>query len=75
MSVTLELPSELEARLNARAQDAGESPGKYLAKVLEELLDDIEDYEDAVKISEQIERGEMETYSAAEVEAYLGLGN
>ena len=38
-------------------------------------LEDLEDYEDAVRISEEVRSGRMETYSLEEVKERLGLGS
>jgi len=75
MSITLELPLELASRLETLSQNTGESPENCLIDALERLLEDTEDYADAVRISKQIRRGEMEVYSSEEVAAYLDLEN
>lgn len=38
-----------------------------------QYLEDLEDFRDAVRISEEVRSGRMETYSLEEVKARLGL--
>ena len=42
---------------------------------IEQYLEDLEDAEDAVRISEAVARGEEKVYTAEEVRARLGLGD
>ena len=73
MAITLELPPELESRLDTLVRDTGRPREDYLVMALEEYLEDMEDYNDAVRISGLIERGEMKTWTAEEVRKDLEL--
>jgi predicted DNA-binding protein len=73
MSITLELPLELESRLEALSKNAGESPETYILRTLENLMEDIEDYDDAVRVSALHKSGKMKTWTLQEVMDRLGL--
>lgn len=74
-SITLELSPELEARLGAESRAARQTPESLIAVAIEQYLEDLEDYRDAVRISEAVARGEEKVYTAEEVRARLGLGD
>ena len=66
----LELPQELRERIETRS-----GAEKFMLMAIEQYLEDLEDYEDAVRISEAVARGEEKVYTAEEVRARLGLGD
>ena len=69
----LELPQELRERIETRSGAANQKPEKFMSMAIEQYLEDLEDYEDAVRISEEVRSGRMKTYSLEEVRAHLGL--
>ena len=69
----LELPQELRERIENRSGAANQKPEKFMLMAIEQYLEDLEDYEDAVRISEEVRSGRMKTYSLEEVRAHLGL--
>ena len=69
-SITLELSPELEARLGAESRAARQTPESLIAVAIEQYLEDLEDYRDAVRISEEVRSGRMKTYSLEEVRAH-----
>lgn len=74
-SITLELSPELEARLGVESRAARQTPESFITAAIEQYLEDLEDAEDAVRISEAVARGEEKVYTAEEVRARLGLGD
>ena len=72
-SITLELSPEVEARLGAESRAARQTPESLIVVAIEQYLEDLEDYRDAVRISEEVRSGRMKTYSLEEVRAHLGL--
>ena len=44
-----------------------------MSMAIEQYLEDLEDYEGAVRISEEVRSGRMKTYSLEEVRVHLGL--
>ena len=71
----LELPQELRERIETRSGAANQKPEKFMSMAIEQYLEDLEDAEDAVRISEAVARGEEKVYTAEEVRARLGLGD
>ena len=69
----LELPQALRERIETRSGAANQKPEKFMSMAIEQYLEDLEDYEDAVRISEEVRSGRMKTYSLEEVRAHLGL--
>ena len=69
-SITLELSPEVEARLGAESRAARQTPESLIAVAIEQYLEDLEDYRDAVRISEEVRSGRMKTYSLEEVRAH-----
>ena len=69
----LELPQELRERIETRSGAANQKPENFMLMAIEQYLEDLEDYEDAVRISEEVRSGRMKTYSLEEVSARLGL--
>ena len=66
----LELPQELRERIETRSGAANQKPEKFMSMAIEQ---DLEDYEGAVRISEEVRSGRMKTYSLEEVRVHLGL--
>ena len=52
-----------------------QTPENLIAAAIEQYLEDLEDYRDAVRISEEVRSGRMETYSLEEVRTRLDLGS
>ena len=69
----LELPQELRERIETLSGAANQKPEKFMLMAIEQYLEDLEDYEGAVRISEEVRSGRMKTYSLEEVRAHLGL--
>ena len=69
----LELPQELRERIETRSGAANQKPEKFMSMAIEQYLEDLEDYEGAVRISEEVRSGRMKAYSLEEVRAHLGL--
>ena len=69
----LELPQELRERIETRSGAANQKPENFMLMAIEQYLEDLEDYEGAVRISEEVRSGRMKTYSLEEVRAHLGL--
>ena len=69
----LGLPQELRERIETRSGAANQKPEKFMSMAIEQYLEDLEDYEGAVRISEEVRSGRMKTYSLEEVRVHLGL--
>ena len=69
----LELPQELRERIETRSGAANQKPENFMLMAIEQYLEDLEDYEGAVRISEEVRSGRMKTYSLEEVRVHLGL--
>ena len=69
------LSPEGGARLGAESRAARQTPESLIAVAREQYLEDLEDYRDAVRISEEVRSGRMKTYSLEEVRTRLGLGS
>jgi len=69
--LSIELSKSLEERLENLVSKTGRTKDYYLHKAILELLEDLEDYNLAVELSENIE----ETYPLSEVEAKYGLAD
>ncbi len=74
-SITLELSPEMRERIEARSGAANQKPEKFMLMAIEQYLEDLEDAEDAMRISEAVARGEEKIYTAEEVRRRLGLGD
>ena len=72
-SITLELSQELRERIEVRSGEVKQKPERLMLMAIEQYLEDLEDAEDAVRISEEVRSGRMKTYSLEEVRARLGL--
>jgi RHH-type rel operon transcriptional repressor/antitoxin RelB len=73
MTLTVELDPETDRRLDALAARTGKSKAEHAAGILKYGIEDVEDYYDALAVSERVRRGEEHVYSAAEVRRHLGL--
>ena len=71
--LVLELPQELRERIEVRSCEVKQKPERFVLMAIEQYLEDLEDYRDAVRISEEVRSGRMKTYSLEEVRAHLGL--
>ena len=74
--MVLDVTPELQERVDFWCGETQQSPNILLLHALEGYLDDLEDeedYEDAVRISEAVARGEEEVYTSEQVRNYLGL--
>lgn len=74
-AVSLRLPEEISKRLESLAETTGRSKTFYMIEAIREHLDDLED----LYLSEQrliaSRAGKSKTYTLAEVEQSLGLGD
>ncbi len=66
--VILDVSPEIQERVNFLSRENDKSPDVFIMNILKERLEDMEDYEEAVKISDEIESGRMKTYSLEEIE-------
>ena len=66
--VILDVSPEIQERVNFLSRENDKSPNVFIMNILKERLEDMEDYEEAVKISAEIESGRMKTYSLEEIE-------
>ena len=74
--MVLDVTPELQERVDFWCGETQQSPNILMLHALEDYLDDLEDeedYEDAVRISEAVARGEEEVYTSEQVRDYLGL--
>ena len=56
--------------MGAESRAARQTPESLIAVAIEQYLEDLEDYRDAVRISEEVRSGRMKTYSLEEVRAH-----
>jgi len=73
MTLTVELDADTDRRLSELAARTGKSKAEHAAEILKYGIEDVEDYYDAVAISDRVQRGEERVYSSAEVRRHLGL--
>ena len=71
--VSLELTPEIQERVNFWSNRNNKTPDVFLRDIIAEYLEDLEDYEEAVRISSEIRSGRMKTHSWEEVRERLGL--
>ena len=71
----LELPQELRERIEVRSGEVKQKPERLMLMAIEQYLEDLEDAEDAMRLSDAVARGEEKVYTAEEVRRRLGLGN
>ena len=73
--LVLELPQELRERIEVRSCEVKQKPERFVLMAIEQYLEDLEDAEDAMRLSEAVARGEEKVYSAEDVRRRLGLGD
>ncbi|MBQ9405010.1 MAG: hypothetical protein IJU15_08495 [Synergistaceae bacterium] len=71
--VLLDFTPELQERVNYWSSRNNKSPEIFMKNIIAEYLEDLEDYEEAAKISMGIRAGEIKTHSWEEVRQRLGL--
>jgi len=71
----LELPQELRERIETRSGAAKQKPERLMLMAIEQYLEDLEDAEDAMRLSAAVACGEEKVYSAEDVRRRLGLGD
>ena len=71
--ILLEVTPEFQERVNFWSTKKNKRPDIFLKNIIAEYLEDLEDYEDAARISAEIKAGRMKTYSLEEVREHLGL--
>ena len=70
----LELPQDLRERIEVRSDEVKQKPERFMLMAIEQYLEDLEDAEDAMKLSAAVACGEEKVYSAEDVRRRLGLG-
>ena len=70
----LELPQELRERIEVRSGEVKQKPERLMLMAIEQYLEDLEDAEDAMRLSAAVACGEEKVYSAEDVRRRLGLG-
>ena len=70
----LELPQELRERIEVRSGEVKQKPERFMLMAIEQYLEDLEDVEDAMRLSAAVACGEEKVYSAEDVRRRLGLG-
>ena len=70
----LELPQELRERIEVRSGEVKQKLERLMLMAIEQYLEDLEDAEDAMRLSAAVACGEEKVYSAEEVRRRLGLG-
>ena len=73
-SITLELSPEMRERIEVRSGAVNQKPERFVLMAIEQYLEDLEDAEDAMRLSAAVACGEEKVYSAEEVRRRLGLG-
>ena len=73
--ILLDFTPELQERINFWSSRNNKTPDIFIKNVLAEYLEDLEDYEEAAKISSEIKSGRVKTHSWEEVRERLGLEN
>lgn len=71
----LELPQELRERIEVRSGEVKQKPERLMLMAIEQYLEDLEDAEDAMRLSAAVACGEEKVYSAEDVRRRLGLGS
>ena len=70
----LELPQDLRERIKVRSDEVKQKPERFMLMAIEQYLEDLEDAEDAMRLSAAVACGEEKVYSAEDVRRRLGLG-
>ena len=71
----LEFTPEIQERINFWSNKENKTPDLFLKKIITEHLEDLEDYYEAVRVSEEIKAGRIKVHSWEEVRERLGLEN
>lgn len=71
----LEFTPEVQERINFWSKRDNKTPDLFLKKIIAEYIEDLEDYEEAVRVSSEIKAGRMKVHSWEEVMERLGLEN
>ena len=71
--ILLDFTPELQERVNYWSRRNNKSPEVFMRNIISEYLEDLEDYEEAARISQGIKSGEIKTHSWEEVRQRLGL--
>lgn len=67
----LKTTSVLDTRINSWSSATKQPPEMILSYALEQYLDDWEDLQDAIRICNEVDSGQMKVYSLDEVEKHL----
>ena len=70
----LELPQDLRERIEVRSDEVKQKLERFMLMAIEQYLEDLEDAEDAMRLSAAVACGEEKVYSADDVRRRLGLG-
>ncbi|MCK0538881.1 type II toxin-antitoxin system RelB family antitoxin [Alcanivorax quisquiliarum] len=73
MATSVRLPDDLDKRLSDLARRTGRSKAFYIREAIEQQIEDLEDYYDAVRISQAVREGKARVVSAEDVWGDLGL--
>lgn len=69
MQITLD--KKMDTRLSAWSMATKRPPEQFINETLDKALEDWEDYEEALRICELVDKGLMKVYSFSEVERQL----
>lgn len=72
-TATFRTTPEMKARITAIAKETNKSASFYYNQMLSEYLEELEDLQDAIKISKEIDEGKTKTYTLEEVKREFGL--
>lgn len=75
MPTTIQLDPDIEMRLETLAAKTGLDKEAVLRSLIENGIDEFEDAADALRVRDQMRRGEVKMFSDAEMRAELGLEN
>ena len=73
--ILLEVTPEFQERIKFWSSKTNKTPDLFIKSVIAEYLEDLEDYEEAARISARIKAGKIKTHSWEEVRARLDLEN
>ena len=71
--VSLEFTPEFQEQVDFWSSRNNKTPDVFLKDIIAEYLEDLEDYEEAARVSAEIKAGRMKTHSWEEVRERLGL--
>ena len=75
MATSVRLDAETEGRLDRLADLTGRTKAYYIREMIERSIEDMEDYDLAAKVVEDIRAGRETISSLDDVERRLGLDN